>query len=44
MNNGSLTQAHVRYPVRLMGKTKNDKKYKLIEDLSKVDVTLQDDN
>ena len=44
LNNGSLTQAHVGYPARLMGKTKNDKKYRLIEDFSKVDVTLKNDN
>ena len=44
LNSGSLAQAHVAYPARLMGKTKTDKKYRLIEDFSKVDVSLKNDN
>ena len=42
LNKGTLTQAHVAYPARLMGKTQSDKKYKLIEDFSKVNVSLRD--
>ena len=42
LNKGTLTQAHVGYPARLMGKTQSDKKYKLIEDFSKVNVSLRD--
>ena len=44
LNNGSLTQAHVGYPARFMGKRKNDKRYRLINDFSKVYVTLKNDN
>ena len=42
LNQGTLCQAHVAYPARLMGKGKNDKKYRLIEDFSKADVSLKD--
>ena len=36
LDNGSLTQAHIAYSARLMGKLKNEKKYRLLEDFSKV--------
>ena len=42
INNGTVTQAHVAYPARLMGKSKNEKKYRLLEDFSKVNVSLGD--
>ena len=41
LDNGTVTQAHIAYPARLMGKSKNEKKYRLIEDFSKVNVRLE---
>ena len=40
LNNGTVTQAHVAYPARLMGKSKDDKRYRLLEDFSKTNVRL----
>ena len=38
INSGAITQGHVAYPARLMGKGKNDVKYREIENFSNVDV------
>ena len=38
LNSGAITQGHVAYPARLMGKGKDDLKYREIENFSNVDV------
>ena len=40
LNNGTVTQAHVAYPARLLGKSKADKRYRLNKDFSKTNVRL----
>ena len=38
INAGAITQGHVAYPARLMGKGKDDVRYREIENFSNVDV------
>ena len=40
INSGEIVKGHVAYPARLMGKSSKDRKYKMIEDFSKIDVRL----
>ena len=40
LNNRTVTQAHIAYPARLMGKSKDDKRYRLLEDFFKINVRL----
>ena len=40
LNDGTVIQAHVAYPARLMGRVRKDQRYSLIEDFSKVEVNF----
>ena len=39
LDNGTLEKAHIAYPARLMGKSKGDVRYRLIENFSDTDVS-----
>ena len=43
LNSGSVIQAHVAYPARLMGRARRDQRYYEIEDFSKADVKFRDE-
>ena len=40
LNDGTVIQAHVAYPARLMGRVRKDQRYSVIEDFSKVEVNV----